>query len=86
MKMLIDSRWVEAADGQYFEVYNPATGAIVDRLPQATFDDARLALEAAQRGKENMKKLPSHERSAILERTARVMETQAEELSRLLAQ
>ncbi|UCG08214.1 MAG: aldehyde dehydrogenase family protein [Desulfobacterales bacterium] len=86
MKMLIDSRWVEAADGQYFEVYNPATGAIVDRVPRATLEDARLALDAAQRGKENMKKLPAHERSAILDRAARAMEAQAEELSRLLAQ
>ena len=86
MKMLIDSRWVEAADGQYFDVYNPATGAIVDRVPRATLEDARMALDAAQGGKENMKKLPAHERSAILDRTARAMEAQAEELSRLLAQ
>jgi acyl-CoA reductase-like NAD-dependent aldehyde dehydrogenase len=42
MKMLIDSQWVEAANGQYFEVYNPATGAIVDRVPQATIEDAQL--------------------------------------------
>ena len=48
MKMLIDSRWVEAADGQYFEVYNPATGAIVDHVPRATLEDARVgSLELA---------------------------------------
>jgi lactaldehyde dehydrogenase len=86
MKMLIDSQWVEAANGQYFEVFNPATGATIDRVPQATIEDAQLALDAAQRGKENMKKLPAHERSAILDRVARAMAAQSEELSRLLAQ
>ena len=86
MKMLIDSQWVEAANGQYFEVFNPATGATIDRVPQATIEDAQMTLDAAQRGKENMKKLPAHERSAILDRVARAMAAQSEELSSLLAQ
>ena len=76
MKMLIDSQWIEAANGKYFEVINPATGAVIDRVPQATIEDAQLALDAAQRGKEKMKKLPAHERSAILERVARSMAAQ----------
>ena len=86
MKMLIDSQWVEAANGQYFEVFNPATGATIDRVPQATSEDAQLTLDAAQRGKENIKNLPAHERSAILDRVARAMAAQSEELSSLLAQ
>jgi len=43
-------------------------------------------LDAAQRGKEKMNKLPSHEHLAILDRVARAMAAQSEELSRLLAQ
>ena len=77
MKMLIDSHWVESASEQSFEVFNPATGATIDRVPQATIEDAQLALDAAQRGKENMKKLPAHERSAILDRVARAMAAQS---------
>lgn len=31
-KMLIDGKWVEAASGKTFPVYNPATGEVINRL------------------------------------------------------
>ena len=30
MKMLIDSHWVEASDGNWQEVCNPGTGEVID--------------------------------------------------------
>lgn len=86
MKMLIDSQWVEASDGNWQEVRNPGTGAVIDRVPSATLEDAERALEAAQRGKEAMRKCPAHERAAILFRIADAMEANKEDLSNLLAQ
>jgi len=85
MKMLINSQWVEASDGSWLEIYDPGTGEIIDKVPEATLDDAKTALEAAQRGKKEMGRLPAHERSAILLRTARAMEENKAELSELLA-
>ena len=86
MKMLIDSQWVEASDGSWREIRNPGTGEVIDSVPLATLEDADRALEAAQRGKEAMRKCPAHERSAILFRIADAMEANKEALGNLLAQ
>ena len=85
MKMLIDSHWVEASDGNWQEVCNPGTGEVIDKVPIATLKDAEKALLAAQRGKEAMGRLPAHERSAILFRIADAMEADKATLSELLA-
>jgi acyl-CoA reductase-like NAD-dependent aldehyde dehydrogenase len=84
MKMQINGQWVEASNGRYREVYNPGTGEAIDRVPEATVEDADTALRAVQEGKERMRKLPAHERSAILFRTAQAIESQSKELSELL--
>ena len=85
MKMLIDSQWVEASDGNWQEIRNPGTGDVIDRVPVTTLQDAETALQAAQRGKEAMGRLPAHERSAILFRIAEAMEANKSSLSELLA-
>ena len=86
MKMLIDSQWVEASDGAWMEVHNPATGEVIDSVPKGTLDDARRVVEAAQRGKRAMGRLPAHERAAILFRIADALEANLESLAALLAQ
>lgn len=85
MKMLIDGQWVGASDGKTRDVCNPGTGEVIDTVPEATLQDAERALQAAQRGKVLMRKLPAHERSAILFRTADAMEANQAPLSELLA-
>ena len=85
MKMLIDSHWVEASDGNWQEVCNPGTGEVIDKVPVATLKDAEAALLAAQRGKEAMGKLPAYERSTILFRIGDAIEADKAALSELLA-
>jgi acyl-CoA reductase-like NAD-dependent aldehyde dehydrogenase len=85
MKMLIDGQWVEASDGNWREIRNPGTGDVIDKVPAATLQDAETALQAAQRGKEAMGRLPAHKRSAILFRIAEAMEANKSSLSELLA-
>ncbi len=85
MKMLIDGRWVESSDGKWREIRNAANGEVIDKVPQATLEDAGAALQAAQRGKEAMRRMPAHKRAEILDRTAAAMQAAKEELSRLLA-
>jgi acyl-CoA reductase-like NAD-dependent aldehyde dehydrogenase len=85
MKMLIDSQWVDASDGKWREIRNPGTGEVIDKVPQATLDDAKGALEAAQRAKEAMRRMPAYRRSELLFRIAQAMEDEKESLSKLLA-
>ena len=86
MKMLIDGQWVEASDGKRREIRNAASGEVIDSVPQATIKDAEAAVQASQRGKEAMRKLPAHKRAEILLKVAGAMEAEKEALSRLLAQ
>jgi lactaldehyde dehydrogenase len=85
MKMLIDSQWVEASNGEWIEVHNPATGEVLDRVPNATLENARRAVEAAQRGKDAMAVLPAHKRAAILTRVADRIDENLIKLGELLA-
>jgi acyl-CoA reductase-like NAD-dependent aldehyde dehydrogenase len=85
MLMLIDGDWTESSDHSWIEVCDSGTGEVIDRVPSATLADAERALEAAQRGKELMARMPAHERAAILIRAATAMEAERDSLAHLLA-
>lgn len=84
MKMLIAGKSVDAVLGHSFPVYNPATGEVIDSVPQAGPEDVRRAIASARKGREVMAALPAHERSNILRKTADLIGAEMEELSHLL--
>ncbi|MCX6069929.1 MAG: aldehyde dehydrogenase family protein [Chloroflexi bacterium] len=86
MKMLIAGQWVEASDGAWMDIRNPGTGKVIDRVPRATLEDTRRAVEAAQAGKVAMRKLTARQRYDMLIRVAQAMEARVPELGKLLAE
>src|SRR3982751_3304962 len=82
--MLINGQKVDAASGSSFAVRNPATGAVIDTVPQAGPEDVHAAIEVAKRGKAAMAALPAHARCEILKKASQAIESRAEELSKLL--
>jgi len=52
-KMLIDGKMASAASGKTFEVFNPATGAVIANVPEADKADVDLAVAAARRAFDN---------------------------------
>ncbi len=46
-RLFIDGKWVDAADGGTFDVIDPATGATLCAVADATPADGRAALDAA---------------------------------------
>jgi acyl-CoA reductase-like NAD-dependent aldehyde dehydrogenase len=84
MKMLLGGRPVDAASGRVFDVRNPATGEVVDTVPQAGPEDVRTALAFAREGRRVMRALPAHLRSDILKRTADLIGNELDALTRLL--
>src|SRR6202162_747512 len=48
VKMIIGGEQVDAADGQTFDVMNPATGEILARAPRAEAEDVHRPPRAAQ--------------------------------------
>jgi len=82
--MLINGAPSDAADGRVYEVKNPATGAVIDTVPQAGPEDVHRAIEVALRGKEVMAQLPAHRRSDILRRAGELILERSESLTQLL--
>jgi len=83
MKMIIGGEWVDR--DETIEVIHPYDGSLVDTVPRGRPEDVDAALSAAERGYEISRRLPAHERIAILQRTARIMESRSEELAITIA-
>ncbi|HWB51185.1 MAG TPA: aldehyde dehydrogenase family protein [Stellaceae bacterium] len=84
-KMLIDGRLVGAASGKTFEVYNPATGAVIANVPEGDKADVDLAVAAARRAFDNgvWAKVSPSEKGRLLWRLADLIERDLEELAEL---
>jgi glyceraldehyde-3-phosphate dehydrogenase (NADP+) len=84
MQMLIDGKFVDALSRRTMQIHNPATGEVIDTVPQADHTDVERALAVAIRGRDTMRKLPAHRRSDILRKAADIIAERHEELSQLL--
>src|SRR5260370_38167503 len=69
--MLIDGEWVPARSGKTFEVRNPATDAVLARVPEAAAEDVDRAVKAARRAfDEGWRDVTAQQRGRILLRLA----------------
>lgn len=83
MKMLIGGQFVDASDGAVSQVVNPATGEVVDTVPEATLADLDLAIGLAVEGQKEWNAVPLHEKLEILEKYCRLLEENVERISAL---
>jgi len=77
----VDGTWVQADDGARFEVVNPATGAVVGRVPAMGVAETRRAIEAAHRAQKAWRKLTAKERQKPLRRLFDLMMENQEDLA-----
>ncbi|KEQ53840.1 NAD-dependent succinate-semialdehyde dehydrogenase [Sphingobium chlorophenolicum] len=80
----IAGEWVD--NGEWIAVDNPATGAIIGRVPAMGREDARRAIAAAAAAMPAWAARPAGERAAILQRAAALMLERADALAALLTQ
>lgn len=80
--LYIDGEFIQGGGRREQDVINPATEAVLGRLPHATRADLDRALAAAQRAFESWKKTSPVERSAILRRVAELTRLRAPEIAR----
>ncbi len=52
-KMFIDGKWMEAASGKTFPVYNPATGEVMAKVAEGDREDIDRAVKAARKAFES---------------------------------
>jgi len=86
LKLLIDGEWVDSSSTQVHESVNPAMGGVIAEFPTATKEEARAAVEAAQRGFEAMRRIPLRERARMLFDMRQKFEERFDELTRVLTQ
>jgi len=79
-RLLIDGEWVETDD--WLEVRSPYNGSLVGRVAKGGAAETRRAIDAAETAMGDP--LPAHERAAILDRVARLIEDRAEEVARTI--
>jgi len=84
-RMLIDGRFVAAASGKTFPVYNPATGEAIAQVPEAEAADVNDAVLAARRAFEEgpWGRMSPSERGRILWKIADLLEEHLEEFAEL---
>lgn len=84
MKNIIGSERLDASDEKVIEVINPATGEVIDTVPNATEEDVARVVEIAESSQKAWAKMPLYERGKILEKFVELVEKNSEELALLL--
>ncbi|MGL6278894.1 MAG: NAD-dependent succinate-semialdehyde dehydrogenase, partial [Gaiella sp.] len=79
--LLIGGEWVEATDGERFDVTDPATGDVVGSVPNAGEEDVRAAIDAAAAALGGWKAAPAIERARILRRAADLIRERKEHIA-----
>lgn len=83
-KMFIDGKWVLGGRGETLDVVNPATEKVFATAPKGTRDDAKSALDAAQRAQPGWAKLTPLTRAGYMMKVAKLIHDKRETLARVL--
>ena len=82
----IDGAWVDARDGERFDVFDPATGEVIATAPDSKAVDVEAAIDAARRTFDEgtwWPGTPGRERGRILLRAADIVRREHERLARM---
>jgi aldehyde dehydrogenase (NAD+) len=82
----IGGEWVDAASGETFESYNPATGELIGVFPKSSEEDVDRAVEAAKEAYESWRLVPAPKRAEILFRVGQRFIDRKDELTELMVQ
>ncbi|PLX65871.1 MAG: aldehyde dehydrogenase [Denitrovibrio sp.] len=81
-KLFIDGKWVDT--GQTIDVNSPFDGSLVDTICSATLEQTEVAIEAAFKAKEVMKKLTAAQRGKILDNMSALILRDQEEIAQII--
>ncbi|WP_031519315.1 aldehyde dehydrogenase [Siccibacter colletis] len=82
--MYIDGQFVSGQGDAWIDVINPATEALLSRIPDGSAEDARQAIAAAKRAQPEWEALPAIERAGWLRKIAAGIRDRAAEISALI--
>ena len=84
-RLLIGGKWVDAASGKTFPVYNPATDTILAQVAEADKEDVNRAVAAARKAfdKGPWRSMPGAERGKLMWKLAALIEQNLDEFAEL---
>ncbi len=86
LQNFVDGKWIDALDGERFDVFNPATGEVIATAPHSKPTDVDAAVQAARRAFDDgtwWPGTPARERGRILLNAADIVRREIERLARL---
>jgi succinate-semialdehyde dehydrogenase/glutarate-semialdehyde dehydrogenase len=83
-KGYVGGEWIDADEGETFEVRNPATGELLAQVPRMGVGETRRAVAAAAEAFPRWRSLLAKQRALILRRWSDLMHDHADELALLL--
>ncbi|MGA2789719.1 MAG: aldehyde dehydrogenase family protein [Candidatus Bathyarchaeia archaeon] len=84
-KFFVNGKWTAGSSTETFELINPATGDVIRRVPRATKDDVREAVEVGRRAFEatSWRDMEQTKRGKLLMQIAALMRQNFDELAKL---
>ena len=84
LKMFIDGKFIENTSNQWIDVLNPSTEEVIARQPDGTVENAKQAIDAAEKAQVKWEKLPAVERASYLIRIANGIRKREKELTDII--
>ena len=82
----VNGQLVDPQGHKMLTVENPATGQIVSEVPDSSAEDAREAIELAEKAQRTWEQVPAIERAGYLHRIASGIRNDVEHLARVLSE
>ncbi|QUW21282.1 aldehyde dehydrogenase family protein [Sporosarcina sp. Marseille-Q4063] len=80
--LFINGKRIEATE--YRLLHSPYSGEVIADIPVATAEETELAIQAAEKAKEVLRKMPAYKRAEILENLACLLEEKHEEAANII--
>ncbi|MDR3058365.1 MAG: aldehyde dehydrogenase [Prevotella sp.] len=84
LKMFIDGKFVQNTSGKWINVLNPSTEEVISKMPDGTIDDAKKAIDAAEKAQDKWEKTPAVERAGYLIKIAAGIRKREKELTDII--
>ncbi len=82
--MIINNQWADALDNSVIQIVNPATGEVIDTVPNAGPEDVTVAVKAAKAAQRIWGATPLYQRIEVLQQFCARIEENQEDLARTL--
>jgi malonate-semialdehyde dehydrogenase (acetylating)/methylmalonate-semialdehyde dehydrogenase len=83
LKNYINGEWVASTGSACIDVVNPATGKVIEQVPEGTEEDVAIAVEAARAAALSWRNTPAGQRIQYLFKMKRILDEHAEEIAQI---